>query len=228
MKAILLAAGFGTRLRPITNSIPKCLVNIKGKILLDYWLENIINSGINNILINTHYLSEKVEQHINNSKFAKYSTIIHEKELLGTAGTILSNLNFIEDDDCMLIHADNYSLEDLNHLINAYKKRPKQCLITMMTFRTKKPHLCGIVKVDENNIVTDFYEKIQNPPGNIANGAVYVLSSEFISILKNNFKNAKDFSNDIIPFFTNKINTFETKEIFIDIGTIESYNEANN
>ena len=61
MRAILLAAGLGTRLRPITDKIPKCLVPINGKPLIDYWLEQLTKAGIEKFLINTHYLHEKVE-----------------------------------------------------------------------------------------------------------------------------------------------------------------------
>ena len=62
MKVILLAAGFGTRLRPITNEIPKCLVPIKGKPLLQIWLENLTKAGLNSFLINTHYLHLEVQK----------------------------------------------------------------------------------------------------------------------------------------------------------------------
>ncbi|MGB5793289.1 sugar phosphate nucleotidyltransferase, partial [Poseidonibacter sp.] len=64
MKALLLAAGLGTRLHPITNSVPKCLVPINGKVLLEYWLENLLKVGITEILINTSYLSEDVNDYI--------------------------------------------------------------------------------------------------------------------------------------------------------------------
>ena len=64
MRAILLAAGLGTRLRPITDTIPKCLVPINGKPLIDYWLEQLTKAGIEKFLINTHYLHEQVESYI--------------------------------------------------------------------------------------------------------------------------------------------------------------------
>ena len=66
---MLLAAGFGTRLRHITYTIPKCLVPINGKPLLEIWLENLNNYGINDFIINTHYLAERVEYFVNNSKY---------------------------------------------------------------------------------------------------------------------------------------------------------------
>ena len=69
MKAILLAAGFGTRLRPLTNNIPKCLVPIKGKPLLEIWLDKLSDVGVKDFLINTHYLYDKVESFIKKSKY---------------------------------------------------------------------------------------------------------------------------------------------------------------
>ena len=66
MKAILLAGGYGLRLRPITNSVPKCLVEIDKKPLLLYWIELLVNAGVDSILINTHYLSDQVDEEVNN------------------------------------------------------------------------------------------------------------------------------------------------------------------
>lgn len=227
MKAILLAAGFGTRLRPLTNNIPKCLVPIKGKPLLQIWLENLTSSGINQILINTHYLHDKVNSFVKNSTFSNNCLLIHEEVLLGTAGTLLTNIDFLANEECLLIHADNYCLESIKELINAHKNRPKNCLITMLTFRTDNPTSCGIVEIDEQNIVIGFHEKIKNPPGNLANGAIYVLTNEFIKILNENFASVTDFSTEIIHHFFGRIYTFETTKLFMDIGTIESYTKAN-
>ncbi len=227
MKTIILAAGLGTRLRPLTDNIPKCLVPIKGKPLLLIWLEKLKDAGIKYFLINTHYLSEKVNNFLSKSSFYSDCFIVHEQNLLGTAGTLLANIHFSENQDLILLHADNYCLADFNEFIKAHKLRPKNCLLTMMTFRTDTPKSCGIVEVDEQKIVVGFYEKVDNPPGNLANGAVYILSTEFLEILKENFSYATDFSTEILPHFINKIYTYETHDIFIDIGTIESYKKAN-
>ena len=69
MKALLLAAGLGTRLKPITNYTQKCLVPINGKPLIEYWLENLSNVGVQHFLINTHYFKEQMEQFVLKSKF---------------------------------------------------------------------------------------------------------------------------------------------------------------
>ena len=226
MKAILLAAGLGTRLRPITENTPKCLVQIKGKPLLEIWINNLNSVGIDKILVNTHYLSNKVENFILNNNF-KNIYISNEKKLLGTAGTIFANLDFIDNQDLLLIHSDNYTLTDLNEFIDAHNKRPKACFMTMMTFRTDDPSSCGIVETDKQNILIGFHEKVKNPPTNLANCAVYLLSSDFIKIINENYGFATDFSTEILPYFIGKIFTYEIKDFFIDIGNINSYNKAN-
>jgi len=227
MKTILLAAGFGTRLRPLTDTLPKCLVPIKGKPLLEVWLERLMYAGLNDFIINTHYLAEQVEFFINNSPFKNNCTLKNEVELLGTAGTLLANLEFIGQDECLLVHADNYCLADFKEFQNAHKNRPSNCLMTMMTFRTLDPSSCGIVEIDKESIVIAFHEKVNNPPGNLANGAIYILSSELINIIKERFMMVTDFSTEIIPNFLGRINTYETNRNFIDIGTIEALAKAN-
>ena len=92
--------------------------------------------------------------------------------------------------------------------------------MTMLTFRTKKPENCGIVKVDKNNIVKEFFEKKKIKKGNLANGAIYILSKEIYPELTK--KKYLDFSNEVIPRYINKILTYETNSYFIDIGTPQS------
>jgi len=228
VNAILLSAGFGVRLKPLTNSIPKCLVPIQGQPLLEIWLQSLKRSGIKRILINTHYLPEKVSEFVEKSEFNKEITLIHENILLGTAGTLINNIDFFDDEDGMLIHADNYSLEDFNAFIKSHNERPDKCLISMITFRTDTPSTCGIVELNDQAIVVGFHEKIKKPPGNLANGAVYIISREALKIIRKKYKDATDFSLDILPKFIGKIYSFETKKTFIDIGSILNYEKANN
>ena len=228
MKAILLAAGFGTRLRPITNTIPKCLVPIKGIPLLQIWIELLLKAGLNDIIINTHYLSSQVEKFLNHSPYKNNCILRNEKELLGTAGTLIANLNYIGEDECLLIHADNYCLADFTEFINVHNQRPENCLMSMMTFRTDNPSSCGIVELDEKNIVIGFHEKIDFPPGNLANGAIYILSAEMLKIINEKFSRVTDFSNEILHHFLGRIYNYETKGKFVDIGTVVNYNKFKN
>ena len=94
-RALLLAAGLGTRLRPITLDTPKCLVPIGGKPLLGHWLRKLELSGCESVLINTHYLAEQVEIFLKSWKSPTMDVqTVHEPVLLGTAGTLLANQGF--------------------------------------------------------------------------------------------------------------------------------------
>jgi len=226
MRAILLAAGFGTRLRPLTDKIPKCLVPIKDQPLLDIWLKNLTRAGIGPFVVNTHYLAEKVSTFIQSSPYADQVTLVHEPRLLGTAGTLIANLDFLGGEDGLLIHADNYCRQDFRPFLTAHRKRPVECEMTMMTFRTDNPSACGVVELNARGVVVGFHEKVESPPGNLANGAVYILSTDFLKTLATEFRDATDFSTEILPRFVGKIFSYETSEAFLDIGTPESYLRA--
>lgn len=223
---MLLAAGLGTRLMPITANTPKCLVVIKGRPLLGIWLESLRASGIGPYLINTHYLAEQVSTFVKTSAFNDSVMLTNELHLLGTAGTLQKNIDFFGEDDGMLIHADNYCLADLAAFVSAHHKRPEHCVMTMMTFRTDSPSASGIVEIDQHGVVTKFYEKISNPPGNLANGALYILSRELIQQFKTQSVALSDFSTEVIPELIGKIYTYETDMPFLDIGTVENYNKV--
>nr|WP_321266988.1 nucleotidyltransferase family protein [uncultured Sulfurimonas sp.] len=222
MKALLLCAGLGTRLRPLTLFTPKCLVPINGKPLLEYWLENLTDAGIEEFLINTHYLHKQVQEYVKTSKYKDKITLIYEKELLNTGGTLLANREFFDSEAFMLIHADNLSFCDFREFMNSHKNRNPICDITMMLFKSDNPSSCGIVEL-KDNIVTSFYEKVQNPPSNLANGAVYICEASIFNFLESLNKKEIDFSNDVLPNFMGKINTYLNDIYHRDIGTLESY-----
>ena len=224
---LLLAAGFGMRLRPLTDRMPKCLVPIKGQPLLGIWLERLSAAGFGPFLINTHYLVDQVEAFIEGSPYRGRVDLVNEPVLLGTAGTLIKNLNFFEQQDCLLVHADNYCLADFLNFQRAHSLRPMDCLITMMTFRASDPSACGIVEIDKNGIVTSFHEKVTHPPGNLANGAIYLLSAAAIKKIRVEFPMAKDFSTEVLPNFLGQIYTHEISETFLDIGTPSNYQKAN-
>ncbi|MBU1659459.1 nucleotidyltransferase family protein [bacterium] len=226
MRALLLAAGEGTRLRPLTLRTPKCLVPIKGKPLLHYWLENLSGAGVDEFLINTSYLAKQVESFVNHSKFKDAITLTHEEKLLNTGGTLLANEAFFQNEAFMLVHADNLCFCDFKAFMDAHAKRPKGCEITMMTFKTDNPSACGIVEPDKEGVVQKFYEKVQNPPSNLANGAVYICERGVIEFIKSLGKKEADFSLDVLPAYMGKINTFLNDVYHRDIGTPESYAQA--
>ena len=227
IRALLLSAGLGTRLRPITTSIPKCLVEINKKPILEDWICKLEQLGCEAVLINTHYLHKKVNYFL--SKRKKSSILIQEtfeKNLLGTVGTLINNSQFFEGCKIIMIHVDNMTKFNLSELLEADRFRPDYCFLTMLTFNTDNPSKSGIVVKDEKNVLKEFYEKVENPPSDQANAAIYVFDYDFIEKLKKDFPFAKDFSLEIIPNFMGRIFTFHTNEKLIDIGTKDSLLKA--
>ena len=225
MKALLLAAGLGTRLKPITNSVPKCLVPINGKVLLEYWLDNLSEAGVTEFLINTSYLSSQVEHFVQNSRYRDKITIVYEKNLLNTAGTLLKNRDYFKNEPFMLIHSDNLSLCDFSAFIKSHTLRDKNCEMTMMLFQSDNPSSCGIVELEES-IVVKFHEKVTLPPSNLANAAVYICEPTLLDFLQTFDKEEIDFSLEVLPAYMGKINTFVNSIYHRDIGTPESYGLA--
>jgi len=226
-KVILLAAGYGKRLKPITNNMPKCLVSINGKPLLEIWLNKLSKEGFGPFLINTHYKNNLVSEFVNQSKFKNQIELVYEKKLLGTAGTLLKNIDFFDSNDGLFLHADNYCEENLNKFLQAHYNRPTNCIMTMLTFKTSKPHQSGIVITNKKGVLKYFFEKISKPPGKIANGAIYLLSPQILKLIKKKFSSSKDFSNEIIQKFIGKIYCYNTKNFFLDIGDLKSYEQVN-
>jgi len=139
MRALLLAAGLGTRLRPVTDSLPKCLVDINGRPLLDYWIELLSSAGIVDILVNLHYMPEAVRSYIDRCRYPAKIATVYEERLLGTGGTLLKNSAFFRKEPVMLIHADNLSFFDVRAFEDKFYSRGKNIDMTMMTFHADAP-----------------------------------------------------------------------------------------
>jgi len=227
MRALLLAAGLGTRLRPLTNHLPKCLVPIHGRPLLDYWLEALISQGMEKVLINTHYLEPVVRKYLNESAWLPYVELVHEQALLGTGGTVLQNQNFFKGESFFMAHADNLTIFDLTTFVGQHAMRPKGTEITMMIFKSPAPQSCGVVELDDRQVVQGFHEKVKNPPSNLANAAVYIIEQSVVAWMEEQVKTPLDFSTEVIPHYLRKIFTHENTVYHRDIGTIDSWTEAN-
>ena len=226
MRALLLAAGLGTRLQPLTNYMPKCLVPIHGRPLLDYWLENLLDHGVEKVLINTHYMAPMVQKYLNQSSWLPYIKVVHEEILLGTGGTILRNRDFFKDETFLVAHADNLTIFDILDFTSHHAGRPVGTEMTTMVFETPDPHSCGIVELDSEGVAQAFHEKVVNPPGNLANGAVYILEPSALEWMIGLGKKQVDFSTEVIPHFLGKLFTYQNTIYHRDIGTMKSWKEA--
>jgi len=226
MRALLLAAGLGTRLRPLTNYLPKCLVPIHGRPLLDYWLETLLDHGVDQVLINTHYMAPMVQQYLKKSTWLPYITLVHEKNLLGTGGTILKNRDFFKNEAFFVAHADNLTVFDFQKFLHKHNSRATGSEVTMMVFETTDPQSCGIVSLDSRGVVQAFYEKVVNPPGTLANGAVYIFEQSVVEWMVALGKTQVDFSTEVIPHFLGKIFVYYNHLYHRDIGTMKNWIEA--
>jgi mannose-1-phosphate guanylyltransferase len=227
MKVILLAAGLGVRLRPVTNDIPKCLVPINGKPLLYIWLEQLSEAGATEFYINTHYFSHKVEQAIAAHPLSSKVNLVFEEFLLGTAGTVknmLSKFDFSED--TLIAHADNLCFCDWKTFIEEHHNRPLGTTVTMMGFETDDPQSCGILEVDEHSTLTALHEKVAKPPGNLANAAIYLFSSDALKIFSGLTNSENDLTNDLLPKVLQQIYVWPTTGYVRDIGNPSSYQKG--
>lgn len=223
MKAFLLAAGKGTRLRPLTNKIPKCLVPIQGRPLLHYWLTLCGSSGINEVLINVHHLADHVLDYLRSNTFGLNVVPFYEERLLGSAGTVAANRWFVEgEDDFFIFYADNLTNLDLRRFLDFHKKR--RALFTMGLFRTNCPAQCGIATLDEEDIITEFIEKPEMPKTDLANAGIYLAGEELFDYIPD--KETVDFGHDVVPNLVNRMHGYVISDYLVDVGTLENYERA--
>lgn len=227
-RAVLLSSGLGTRLRPLTDTTPKCLAPIHGRPLLGYWLDLLMSAGVDRVLINTHYLAEQVTDFCRQSAWSDRIDLVHEDELLGTAGTLRQNaatLRAAGDGAIFIAHADNLSVFDPKAYFKAHDSRPDYCIGTMMTFVADDPRSCGIVELDDKKVIREVHEKVQNPPGNLANAAVFLVETDVLNWVCAH-PEAYDFCRDVVPPLAQKWFTFHNNIFHRDIGTPEALAKA--
>ena len=215
MKGLLLAGGLGTRLRPLTDEVPKCMVEIGDRPLLDWWLIALEKLGVDECFVNTHHLAHMVEDYISRRPNSNWISLVYEPTLLGTAGTISSLQDNFRDDKLLVAHADNLVLGSLDGLVMGHLSRPSQCQMTMLTFRSSRKSEVGTVVVDENGVVVEYFEKDPTSPGDLANAAIFIVEHQMIDEIGS----AVDFSKEVLPRMVGRIFSVEFEGILIDIGT---------
>ena len=108
---------------------------------------------------------------------------------------------------------------DLRGLLNAHATKPSECLLTMLTFRSDQHRSCGIVATDGRGVVTAFYEKVADPPGDCANGALFAFDALLLDRIASMKPQPSDFSPEVIPTLMGRIQTWHTHQPYLDIGT---------
>jgi mannose-1-phosphate guanylyltransferase len=219
MKAFLLAAGLGTRMGAITRDTPKCLLPIAGRPLLGRWFDHLARHGVDAVLVNTHHLAEQVRDYVADAKPPLPVVLAHEVELLGSAGTLSANRDFVRGEDAFLVvYADNASTVDLRALIRAH--RPGDAA-TLGLFRVENPSACGVVETDSTGRVVGFVEKPEQPRSNLASAGLLVATPELLEAIPD--RTPCDLGHDVIPRLVGRMGAVEIDGYHRDIGTPESY-----
>jgi mannose-1-phosphate guanylyltransferase len=223
MKAFLLSAGNGTRLRPLTDSVPKCLLPIQGIPLLEIWLNNCRSAGIADVLVNAHAHAEAVRQFAAQQKTGVRMHIVEEPELLGSAGTLAENRGFVASEKSFFVlYADVLTNIDLSRMLAFHQQ--KHVATTLGVCQVADPSRCGVVTMDENGIIGNFVEKPSQPASNWAFAGVMVAGPELFDFLPD--QRPADLGFDVLPKMVGKMAAYAISEYLLDIGTISNYQYA--
>ena len=225
MKAFLLAAGLGTRLRPLTDRTPKCLVEVGGRPMLDIWLDALAEARVDEVLLNTHHLADQVEAHVAARSGPPLVRISHEPEMLGSAGTLRANRDFVAGEDMFLaLYADNLTDFDLRVLVEAHRAGGR--VATLTVFRARRPSECGIVEVADGRVV-GFVEKPADPPSDLANAGLYAFDPRLLDEIPEPLP--RDIGFDLLPLLVGRAGAVELgNSFFLDIGTLAALDLARN
>lgn len=219
-RAVLLAAGRGTRLAPLSNEWPKCLMPIADRPLLDYWLFLLRRARVSDVFVNTHTHASHVHRYLERPMFANWVAPYYEPELLGTAGTVRALAPYLGDDPVLVAHADNLIDCDLEGFFAAHRPKSTGNVITMMTFSSPNPQDCGIVEVNAEGVVERMEEKPTHPKSSMANAAVYIFDKEVMDVIVAD-ESISDLSTELLPRFMGRIQAWHNRGTLRDIGSPE-------
>lgn len=227
MKALLLAAGFGSRLGDLTKDTPKPLIKVGAAPILDFCLQQLVDSGVKEVIINTHYLSEQIEKYLESYSTTLKISLCYEESLLGTAGTLKKHFGKLASDDFIVMHSDNFFAHSMSNFVASHKKREVGVFGTLGTFETRSPENCGVLILNSDCTIREFHEKVSNPPSNLANAAIYLFTPEIEQFLFGLKENEPDISKYLLPKIMHGLFTHNFDGLFVDIGTIEGLKLAN-
>ncbi|MDR2699585.1 MAG: NTP transferase domain-containing protein [Nitrososphaerota archaeon] len=185
MKAILLAAGEGQRLQPLTSTRPKHLITLTGKPILQFCLDAIKTAGITDIVIITHYMSDKIKTYFGDgtSQGLKIA-YVEQKELLGTGNAAMAAELFVDDDPFVLVYGDLLFAQDtIKQVVDSYSKAKPAAVMAVVS--VDKPENYGIIDLAEGKKLKRIIEKpvAKETSSNLVNAGIYVFSKEIFKKL---------------------------------------------
>jgi mannose-1-phosphate guanylyltransferase len=223
MKAFLLAGGLGTRLRPLTDRTPKCLLPIQGTPVLQIWFSLCRAYGIDEVLINVHSCGDEVRKFIQKYKDGLEVHLFEETELLGSAGTIIANRDWISKENCFwVLYADVLTTTNLNEMLAFHNARGQ--IATIGVYEVSDPSRCGIVQVDNTGVVRDFVEKPKIPVGNLAFSGLMLATPAILNEIPE--MSPVDMGFHVLPNIVGRMAAYRILDFLIDIGTLETYGAA--
>lgn len=222
MKAFLLAAGHGTRLRPHTDHIPKCLLPIQGVPMLEIWLSLCQRHGISEVLVNTHAHSSVVADFVSRWKNGVRVTVAHEPELFGSAGTLAVNRAWVQDEELFWVfYADVLTSANLEDMLMFHSQASAA---TLGVYSVPDPKRCGVVTTGREGTVLGFVEKPDNPVSNLAFSGIMIGTPAMLDAIPQ--KPVADIGFDVLPRLIGKMRAYSIPEFVLDIGTLENYERA--
>lgn len=218
--AIILAGGKGERLRPFTNDRPKPMVEIGGKPILLYIIEQLKKAGIEEIVFACSYLHEVIEEYLGDgSKFGIKASYSIEENPLGRGGGIKQAMKFLSEnwEDVVVTNGDQLWNIDITQLIQKHQK--KQSIATVVTIPLKSPY--GIVEFNENDEILGFREKPELP--HWINAGIYVFSREIELLLPT----IGDHETETFPMLPKeRFIVFQSIDYWKGVDTIKDLTEA--
>jgi mannose-1-phosphate guanylyltransferase len=223
VKAFLLAAGVGSRLRPITDTLPKCMVVIGDRPLLDVWLDAFDRASVDEVLVNLHHLPDVVRDHIAARPGPPVVRTFFEPELLGSAGTLAANRHWVDGEEMFLAcNADNLTDFDVRSLIDEH--RGHDAIATLTVFHSETPSAGGVVELDGDGTVTGFAEKPAEPVSDLTNAGMYAFHPSVLREITGPAPN--DIGHHLLPRLVGRARAMLVEGYFRDIGTVEAYRRA--
>jgi len=228
MKAVLLAAGLGTRLRPLTDSVPKAMVPVKGKPMLEHHIELLKRYGATEFFINLHHLPEVVTSRIGDgARWGVRINYIHEPSLLGTAGTVRGLAPQLRDERFWVYYADNFTRANLGRLTEFHVER--KALVTIAVHYREDVQTSGVVLFDREGRVQQFVEKPQGAvPGHLVNAGIYVCEPVILELIPDQVP--CDFARDVFPRLLREgreLHALELDNWLIGVDTVEALERVN-
>jgi len=220
VKAFLLAAGHGTRLRPITDTIPKCLVPIRGTPLLSIWLRLCKQFGIDEVLINVHAHAAMVRDFLRQNANGTQARVVEEQQLLGSAGTVRSNRDWVASEDLFWVfYADVLCRANLEDMLGLHRQRRPAA--TLGVYEVSDPSRCGIASTDGSGMIQQFVEKPTSPMGNLAFSGLMIATPQILDVIPSD--TPADIGFHVLPRLAGRMLAFPIQDYLIDIGTMENY-----